>query len=93
MRVRWIERAMEDLANLQRSVRSNKRGTIKSCEKIHIKIGRLAERYPGFNKYFSYDIKEDPERLGYAIDFSYTQKPVFDINKEESSPPFRSLCY
>jgi transposase len=86
MRLRWTERAMEDLANLQKSVRSNKRGTVKACEKILLKIGRLSEKYSGFNKYFSYEVKEDPERPGYAIDFTYKQKAVFDIDKNESHP-------
>ena len=36
IRLMWQERAMEDLARLQTSIRSRKRGTVKDISKIHI---------------------------------------------------------
>ncbi len=86
IRLRWQERATDDLANLQRSVRTKRPGTVKDISKIHIRIGRLCERYPGFNKYFRYEIIEDKERPGRAVDIKYEPVPVFDIDNEESDP-------
>ena len=86
IRLMWQERAMEDLARLQTSIRSRKRGTVKDISKIHIRIGRLHERYPGFRKYFHYEIVEDPNNPGKAMDLKYEQIPIFDIDKEEANP-------
>ncbi len=80
---RWTERACEDLASLQRSV---SKGTIKLMDKIYRKLGRLEERYAGFNKYFSLELIEDDQRPGYASELKFQENQVFDIDKNDSDP-------
>ncbi len=80
---RWTERASEDLASLQRSV---KKGSIKQTDKIYKKIGRLEERYANLCKYFSIELTDDQANLGCTIELNFRENPVFDINKNASNP-------
>jgi len=83
IRQRWTERASEDIARLQTSI---KKGNIKQVDKIIKKLGRLEERYAGLNKYFSIDIVEDEINLKLATDLKFHEKPVFDVDKHVDNP-------
>ena len=50
------------------------------------KIGRLEERYAGLKKHFSITITENKTREGYALDFNFSQVPVFDIDVNDEDP-------
>jgi len=80
---RWTERASEDIANLQSSI---KKGNIKLIDKILKKIGRLEERYAGLNKYFSIELTENKSKPGYVSELEFCEKPVFDIEEHETDP-------
>lgn len=84
MQLRWVERAMEDFAALQRSIKSNKKGTVNNIQKVYQRIGRLQERYNSLDKYFDYKIVLDTENAEKAKDLEYTKLPVFDIDSDEN---------
>ena len=84
MQLRWVERAMEDFATLQRSIKSNKKGTINNIQKVYQRIGRLQERYNSLDKYFDYKIVLDTENAEKAKDLEYTKLPVFDIDSDDN---------
>ena len=86
MKQRWLKHATEDFSTLQRSVRSKNRGSVKAIEKIYERIGRLKERYPNLSEYFKYNVIEDPNRIGYAIDLEYEQSSVPISGNDESDP-------
>ena len=83
MKLRWIEKAMEDFASLQRSIKSNRKGTVNNIQKVYERIGRLQERYSRLGKYFTYKIIPDSENLEKAIDLEYTKLPVFDVDSHD----------
>lgn len=80
---RWTERASEDLASLQRSIR---KGSIKQTDKIYKKIGRFEERYANLSKYFAIELIEDQANPGCTSDMNFHESPVFDIDNNESNP-------
>jgi len=84
MKIRWVEHAMEDLAILERSIKSNKRGTVKNIQTAYKRIGRLQERYPNLDKYFEYNVISDTENPEKVVDLKYTQIPTFDITGDEN---------
>ena len=51
---RWVGRAQEDLERLSKSVA---KGYVRASEKIHQRIGRLKERYSGFDKRFKVELQ------------------------------------
>ena len=80
---RWTERASEDLASLQRSIR---KGSIKQTDKIYKKIGRFEERYANLSKYFAIELIEDTANPGCTSDMNFHESTIFDIDKNESNP-------
>lgn len=82
MELRWVERAMEDLASLQRSIKSKNKGTVNNLQTAYERIGRLQERYSSLKKYFSYNFTVDPENSDKVINLEYNKLPVFDIDNE-----------
>jgi transposase len=47
---RWEKRAADDIERLSRSI---ERGRLRKADRVYTRIGRLKERYPGFDKRFS----------------------------------------
>ena len=54
MAERWVGHAQEDLERLSKSVT---KGYVRAPEKVHQRIGRLKERYPGFDKRFEIELE------------------------------------
>lgn len=61
---RWTGRAQEDLERLEKSVA---RGYVKALDKVHQRIGRLKERYAGFDKHFAVEVEPDPHEETRAV--------------------------
>ncbi len=57
MAERWTGRAQDDLERLARSVA---KGNVRALDVIHQRLGRLKERYRGFDKRFSVEVVSDP---------------------------------
>jgi transposase len=57
MAERWTGRAQDDLQRLAKSVA---KGYVRALDKVHQRIGRLKERYAGFDKRFAVEVAPDP---------------------------------
>ncbi len=62
-KMKWETRATTDLESLIKSV---ERGYVKNLDKINQRIGRLKERYPGFDKHFKLTLH--PESTGKKVE-------------------------
>lgn len=83
---RWEERARDDLVRFQNSIAN---GYIKAIDKVNQRLGRIMERYRGFNKRF--EVIVEPGEDGRNAD-KLTWKYISVDNEEGEVEPLHG-CY